>query len=132
MVCYPEVLSHPREIAVLQLQYPDSLEKQAIDVIGKLLPTGECSLGKVAATLDMHPRSFQQRLQQNKLSYSKLLRETRQSLAELHLRDQSMNVTELAFSLGFSEVSAFSRCFKSWTGQSPKQWQKAARKTNQL
>jgi AraC-like DNA-binding protein len=31
-------------------------------------------------------------------------------------------VGEIAFLLGFSEVSAFTRAFKRWTGVSPREW----------
>ena len=40
-------------------------------------------------------------------------------LAELQLRDQALSVTEIAFLLGFSNVTAFGRAFKRWTGVSP-------------
>jgi len=33
-----------------------------------------------------------------------------------------MTVTQMAFLLGFSEVSAFSRAFKKWYGVSPSQF----------
>lgn len=108
----------------LKQQYPNNLEDQVVDIIGNLLPSGECCLNKVADTLDMHPRVLQERLQKINLNYSVLLKRTRQDFSERHLREKTMTVTDLALSLGFSDVSVFSRNFKSWTGLSPKQWQK--------
>jgi AraC-like DNA-binding protein len=35
------------------------------------------------------------------------------------LKDSENTQTEIAFLLGYSEVSAFSRAFKRWTGTTP-------------
>lgn len=107
----------------LQERYPDNLQDQVKDIIGQYLPTGECSVERVAATLDLHPRALQQRLQRQDRSYGDLLRETRRDIAEQHLRHRSMSITDLAFKLGYAEPSVFSRSFKQWTGLSPRQWQ---------
>jgi AraC-like DNA-binding protein len=107
----------------LQLRYPDNLPDQVKEIISQLLPSNECSVEKVAVTLDMHPRVLQQRLQGLACSYGDLLREVRQEVAEQHLRYPSTSITELAFRLGYAEVSVFSRSFKQWTGLSPRQWQ---------
>ncbi len=107
----------------LQLRYPDSLPDQVKDIISQLLPSNECCVEKVAATLDMHPRVLQQRLQSHQRSYGELLREVRREVAEQHLRYPSTSITELAFRLGYAEPSVFSRSFKQWTGLSPRQWQ---------
>lgn len=107
----------------LKQRYPDNLQDQVKDIIGQCLPTGECSVERVAATLDLHPRVLQQKLQHRDCSYGDLLRETREEIAEQHLRYRSMSITELALMLGYAEASIFSRSFKLWTGLSPRQWQ---------
>ena len=107
----------------LQQRYPDSLQEQVRDIIGRTLPSGECSLERVAATLDLHPRVLQKRLKKLGSSYGRLLRQTRLDIARQHLRHGNMAVTDLALNLGYAEVSVFSRNFKQWTGLSPRQWQ---------
>ena len=111
-------------LGALQQRYPDNLRDQVKDIIGQLLSSGECSLEQVASTLNLQPRVLQQRLQASGTHYGELLRETRQDIAEQHLRHGSLSVTELALQLGFAEASVFSRSFKSWTGQSPRAWQR--------
>ena len=37
----------------------------------------------------------------------------------MHLADASLSLAEVAFLLGFSEQSAFTRAFKRWTGTTP-------------
>ncbi len=91
------------------------------------LASGECSIERVSATLDMHVRTLQTQLQQQNTSYRQILQTTRQVLAEQHLRYGSINITDLALQLGYSEVAVFSRHFKRWLGLSPRNWQKAQR-----
>ena len=111
----------------LQNRYPDDLEHQVRDVIGRLLPVGECSIERVAATLNMHPRTLQSRLRSDRKSYREILQETRRGLAEHHLRYGAGSITDLALQLGYAEVAVFSRHFKRWTGMSPREWQKQRR-----
>lgn len=111
----------------LQSLYPNQLEGQVRDVIGRLLPTGECTIEWVASALGMHTRTLQSRLREAGASYRTLLRETRQALAEQHLRYDAISITELALQLGYSEVAVFSRHFRQWVGQSPRAWQKTQR-----
>ena len=110
----------------LQQRYPDNLPDQVREIAGRILPSGECSVERVATTLDLHPRVLQKRLKRLGTSYGELLRQTRQAIAEQHLRHGSMSVTELALNLGYADVAVFSRHFKRWSGLSPRQWQQRA------
>ena len=113
------------QIQQLQARYPDSLEDQIRDVMGQMLPSGECRIERVASTLGLHPRVVQKRLQRLGTSYNQLLRATRMEIAEQHLRHRSMAITDLALHLGYADVSVFSRNFRHWTGLSPRHWQQA-------
>ncbi len=110
-------------LRLLEQRYPDNLQDQVRDIVGQILPSGECRIERVAAMLDLHPRVLQKRLQREGTSYVRLLQATRRELAEQHLRHQSMSVTDLALNLGYADVSVFSRNFKQWTGLSPRNWQ---------
>jgi AraC-like DNA-binding protein len=48
-----------------------------------------------------------------------VLNETRHELSRRYLDDPAKSVTEIAFLLGFSEQSAFTRAFGRWSGMSP-------------
>lgn len=111
-------------LKVLQRRYPDNLHDQVRDIIGRILPSGECSLERVAAALDLHQRVLQMRLKQSGSSFTELLKDSRREIAEQHLRHRTMGITDLALQLGYADVSVFSRNFKQWTGLSPSQWRK--------
>ncbi len=108
----------------LQSRYPDSLEDQIKEVIRQLLPTGECRIEQVAATLDIHTRTLQSRLRERGSSYRDILKDTRLELARYQLSREAVSITDLALRLGYADVAIFSRHFKGWTGLSPRQWRK--------
>jgi AraC-like DNA-binding protein len=44
---------------------------------------------------------------------------TRRNLALRYIDDATRSISDITFSLGFSQPSAFTRAFKRWTGLSP-------------
>ena len=88
------------------------------------LPSGNVTDENVARTLYMSSRKLQRQLQTAGTTFNTLLNEIRQDLAQNYLREQVTSMTEIAFLLGFSESSAFSRAFKRWMGVSPTEYRK--------
>jgi AraC-like DNA-binding protein len=86
------------------------------------LPEGYPSLDTIAAELGQPPSAIQRSLAFEGLSYKDLVETTRQDLAQVYLRQAHMALSEIAFLLGYSELSAFSRAFRRWTGVSPRDY----------
>jgi AraC-like DNA-binding protein len=116
----------------LQNRYPDSVEERVREIIGHLLPAGECSIERVAATLGMHPRTLQTRLGDQNMSYRRILQQTRYDLARRQLSGGGTSVTDLALQLGYAEVAVFSRHFKRWSGMSPRAWRNSQSRSVRL
>lgn len=112
-------------LTYLKARYPGNVLSQIKEVIGRLLPSGECSLKRVAATLDLSPRTLQRMLQREATNYGEQLQQVRCTMAQQHLEHGRMGITDLALNLGYSDVSVFSRHFRRWTGQSPRAWRNA-------
>ncbi len=104
-----------------QIDRSDIIAQVRASFIG-LLPSGECSKQNVAAQLNMSERTLQNRLLARDTSYSDLLSETRRELAEQYMNQSLHSISEVAFLLGFSEISSFSRAFRVWTGESPSKY----------
>lgn len=85
----------------------------------ELLPRGEARLEAVAQALGLSPRTLQRRLGELGRPFQQLLDATRRELADLHLRDASLSLTEIAFLLGYSEHSSFTHAHRAWHGESP-------------
>jgi len=84
-----------------------------------MLPSGGVSYEKVAQKLNMSTRSLQRKLQIDHTTFRSLLEEVRQEIAEHYVHDSTVSLMEIAFVLGYSEYSSFSRAYKRWTGMSP-------------
>lgn len=104
----------------------DRITQKVKAVIIDQLPSGNVTDENVARALYMSSRKLQRQLQSAGTTFKTLLNEIRQDLAQKYLRDQDTSMTEIAFLLGFSESSAFSRAFKRWMGVSPSAYRKAA------
>ncbi|WP_395950146.1 helix-turn-helix domain-containing protein [Aeromonas mytilicola subsp. aquatica] len=116
----------------LKQAYPDNLVSMISHLINELLPSGECSVERIANILDMHPRVLQLKLKELNTSYNAILKESRLQLALNYLKEQNTSMTDMALHLGYSDVSTFSRNFKEWTGLSPTQWKKAEKSQDDI
>lgn len=88
--------------------------------LGDMPPT----LSEVARILGLTDRDFQRRLKDYGLTFPDLLRAARQELALHYMGDRDMPLTDIAYSLGYSELSAFSRAFRNWTGMTPQRYRR--------
>jgi len=89
------------------------------------LPSGPVANEKVARDLGLSVRSLQRRLAEAGTSFRDLLDTSRQEMALSYIREPEIELAEIAFLLGFSDQSAFSRAFKRWTGNTPNEVRKA-------
>ena len=80
---------------------------------------GDPKLGDVARKVALSSRTLQRRLKDQGLDFKKLVDDTRHRFSLNYLKDPQHTMTEIAYLLGYSEVSAFNRAFKRWTGSTP-------------
>lgn len=73
----------------------------------------------IARRLGVSPRSLRRRLGDEGHSLSALVDEVRRELSLSELLNPDMPIKRIADRVGFSEVSAFHRAFKRWTGVTP-------------
>ncbi len=88
--------------------------------LGDRIPT----LSEIAGVLGLNDVSFQKQLKMHELLFPDLLRAARRELALHYMNELDMPFTEIAYNLGYSELSAFSRAFRSWTGMSPQRYRR--------
>lgn len=80
------------------------------------------AIEEVARELAVSVRSLQKHLKREGTSYREILQSVRQDIAIRHLSRTNNNITDIAFLIGFSDISLFSRNFKKWTGLSPSEY----------
>ncbi|HEX7322720.1 MAG TPA: AraC family transcriptional regulator ligand-binding domain-containing protein [Mycobacterium sp.] len=83
------------------------------------LPAGRCALVDVATHLNVSSRSLQRRLAAERDSFQDVLDRTRERLARYYLTSTELSDTEIAFLIGYEELTSFHRAFRSWTGHTP-------------
>lgn len=124
----PELARHNDIIA---LQYLVRIERDDIrarvrDVLMRRMEACEPSQEQIAEQLCMSTRTLQRKLGESGTTYKEILDETRHALALAYLSTPQNSVNDVAFFLGFSSSSCFTRAFRRWTGQSPSTWRLGA------
>ena len=98
-----------------------SFRSRVENVIVPLLPHGKAHVSEIARQLGVSQRTFARRLSEEGLTFSELLDNLRSDLANRHLADRDLAISQIAWLLGYSDVGAFSHAFKRWTGKTPGQ-----------
>lgn len=123
----PQLKSHLLEEYAHRHQVSTDLASRVRLILQSILPTGEARLEVVARLLEQHPRSLQYALQNQSLNFRQLLDEVRYNEARQQLQLSNQSITDLALHLGYADETAFSRAFKRWSGQAPRQWRQLNR-----
>ena len=89
------------------------------DCLLGLLPAGEATQQRVADQLHRSTSTLQRQLRAENTSFREILDKTREFLAIEYMRDGKYSLAEVAFLVGYSDQSNFSRAFRRWTGSSP-------------
>jgi len=98
---------------------PQSLSENVTAWLMSNAYLGMPSLEQLAANFNTSTRSLQRRLREEGVTYQQLTDTMRQSLAFHYLRSGQYAVKEVAYILGYNELSAFTRAFRRWTGTTP-------------
>ncbi len=102
----------------------DDISGQVKQYIIEALPSAEVEEQIIADKLGLSVRSLQRKLNEEHLTFSKMVAEIRQSLALHYIDESHLSLNEIGYLLGFSEQASFTRAFKRWTGISPSQYRK--------
>ncbi len=106
----------------LQQVEGDLLSTKIKKYLLKDIPYGLSEQKMVAKELAMSTRVMQRLLKKEGTTFTHILDDCRQKIACKLLAKKATPIIEVAFLLGFSDQSNFSRAFKLWTGMSPKQF----------
>jgi AraC-like DNA-binding protein len=98
-----------------------SLRATVENAMVPLLPHGKARADEVACRLGWSQRSLSRQLSAEGLTFSDLLEGLRSDLAKRYLADAHLSISQIAWLLGYQEVSAFSHAFKRWTGVTPRE-----------
>jgi AraC-like DNA-binding protein len=89
----------------------------------EMLPHGHFDQRTIAGRLNRSVSLLKRQLQDEGVSFQAIREETRQTLAQEYVQEGKFSLGQIAFMLGYSDQSNFSRAFKRWTGLTPKKYQ---------
>jgi AraC-like DNA-binding protein len=120
------LMRHRAEVLLRTQETRQSVQSRVRTLLLEDQSLSEVDSGSVARRVGMTPRSLRRRLRQEGVVLSDLVDELRREIAFRELRDADTPIKQIADRVGFSEVSAFHRAFKRWTGMTPAQYRAGA------
>jgi AraC-like DNA-binding protein len=114
------------EAELASLGRPEAFTDRVRCAVLDTLRAGVSSGASVARLLGMSERTLRRRLEESGCTFRDVLDQTRMTAADRLLSDPGRTITEVAYALGFSEPSAFSRAYRRHYGISPGRWRRQA------
>ncbi|WP_342379984.1 AraC family transcriptional regulator [Myxococcus stipitatus] len=99
-----------------------SLGERAKSVLKRQLAGQRPAIQQVASELSVSTRTLQRRLSEEGFSFQGLLEEARRELARHYLAHSPLELSEIAYLLGYEDANSFFRAFHHWEGVPPGQW----------
>lgn len=101
------------------LEEEDSVAEQTLRLLRKL--EGQYpQMPQIANMLNLSPRTYRRRLDEEQQSFQKLLDQVRGEHATRYLQNTRLPLSSIAYLVGFSDASNFRRAYFKWTGRSPR------------
>jgi AraC-like DNA-binding protein len=83
------------------------------------LPAKDIELQHIADLLNLTPRTVQRNLASEGTTFKKLVDDARKDYTLAEIEGTEFTVAEIAYRLGYKDLSSFYRAFKRWTGMTP-------------
>lgn len=135
----PFVTHNEELVQMLAPQFEDQLKTRELKqstigsvkwVLRRLLSGSRPDVAVVSKELGMSERTLQRRITEEGMTFRQLLNDTRKELIREYLTDDSVEITEAAFLVGFENTNSFYRAFRSWEGKTPAEWRAEHRDNN--
>ncbi len=101
------------------LEGEDSVVEQTLRLLRKL--EGQYpQMPQIANMLNLSPRTYRRRLDEEGRAFQTLLDQVRSEHATRYLQNTRLPLSTIAYMIGFSDASNFRRAYIKWTGKSPR------------
>ena len=111
-----------RQIRELELKFADDFPEQVRRVLRTGIPAGHSSAEQVAALFSIHSRTLHRRLIAAGTGFRELLEQEQFELASQMREKTTLEVKQIASSLGYARADAFTRAYRRWSGKTPVAW----------
>ena len=101
------------------LEEENSVAEQTLRLLRKL--EGQYpQMPQIATMLNLSPRTYRRRLEEEQLSFQQLLDQVRAEHATRYLQNTRLPLSSIAYLVGFNDASNFRRAYHKWTGKPPR------------
>lgn len=111
--------------AMANLPLSSPWQQRVAHLIQQQLHEQAPTLRGIAKQLGTSSRSLHRYLVAEGTQLRQVIEQVRNQLAEFYLRDSRLQLTEIAYLLGYGDLTAFSRAFRRQQGVSPQCWRRA-------
>lgn len=95
--------------------------KKVADLISASIPN-PLNFSDVAKLLKVSERQLRFVLQKKGTSFQEIVRNSKVNYAETLLRNPSLQISQVAFKMGYKDTASFNHSFKRWTGSTPSEF----------
>ena len=113
------VLSGHADALMKELEKAETCRGSVERILLPLLHKGNVSMEHIASKMHLSRPTLYRKLKAEGVRYDELLDDLRKTMAISYLEGGKASVNEVAYLVGFSEASSFTRAFKRWTGKPP-------------
>jgi AraC-like DNA-binding protein len=103
---------------------PDDFGEAVRQIVTMLLSEGYPDIHLVAGMVRISVRTLQRRLQDEGLTFARVVAKARFDEAQRMLEDPARKVIDVALDLGYSDPAHFTRAFERWTGLAPREFRR--------
>jgi AraC-like DNA-binding protein len=114
-----------KQTGALEAKHGEEFPEIVRSVLRSALMTGHAGADQIAALFSMHTRTLSRRLDEFGTSFREIADEGRFEIARQMLEDTSLDIGQIAASLGYARASVFTRAFRRWSGSTPTAWRAA-------
>lgn len=107
-----------------ELDVDDTYAARVRSALIELLPAGEGNIESVSRKLRCSKRTLQRKLKEEDTTFQKQLNHTRELLARHYLENSDMVIDDIAYLLGYQDLTSFVRAFHIWTGMTISEYRK--------
>lgn len=106
----------------LKSSMPSNFVIAVKQIVEMMILQGNSQIESVAEACGLSPRTLQRRLTELVLNYRQLTNDLRVAIAAKWLKTTELNIHEIAYNLGYSDPSNFTRAFRQQTSASPQEF----------
>ena len=113
-----------QKLAEMESETFETFKSRVQKKLFQLIQSGQFGLENVAEEFGISGRTLQRNLSAENTSFNQLVKDIQKIMTFNYLEAKELSINEIAYLVGYTELSSFYRAFKKWTGKTVSQYRK--------